>query len=235
MNKQGPGKIEWCDWTWNPITGCSNDCTYCWARGIAKRFHRSFVPTFHMKRLTEPLDRKKPAIIFACSMGEFFDDALPANYRSSIMQVMSRAYWHQFVILTKQPRRVQNFRHYNGRIPENVWIGVSVDGIRQETLCGINTLRRADVPHRILCAEPFLQPYFADLYKYDWLIIGGLTGNRGKQSGKGLDKGDVDILRRCAEKAGTPVFVKDNAKYPEKIQERPTAMASLILQREMER
>jgi len=31
-------KIEWCDYTWNPITGCLNNCDYCYARSIANRF-----------------------------------------------------------------------------------------------------------------------------------------------------------------------------------------------------
>jgi len=32
MNKT---KIEWCDYTWNPITGCLHKCEYCYARSIA--------------------------------------------------------------------------------------------------------------------------------------------------------------------------------------------------------
>lgn len=35
MNKT---KIEWCDGTWNPVTGCLHDCKYCYARKIANRF-----------------------------------------------------------------------------------------------------------------------------------------------------------------------------------------------------
>ena len=31
-------KIEWCDMTWNPVTGCLHGCPYCYARGIANRF-----------------------------------------------------------------------------------------------------------------------------------------------------------------------------------------------------
>jgi len=31
-------KIEWCDMTWNPVTGCLHGCEYCYARGIARRF-----------------------------------------------------------------------------------------------------------------------------------------------------------------------------------------------------
>lgn len=35
MNKS---KIEWCDHTWNPITGCRHDCLYCYARRMTARF-----------------------------------------------------------------------------------------------------------------------------------------------------------------------------------------------------
>lgn len=35
MNKS---KIEWTDYTWNPITGCLHSCPYCYARKQTKRF-----------------------------------------------------------------------------------------------------------------------------------------------------------------------------------------------------
>lgn len=31
-------KIEWCDHTWNPITGCRHECPYCYARKMTARF-----------------------------------------------------------------------------------------------------------------------------------------------------------------------------------------------------
>ena len=31
-------KIDWCDSTWNPVTGCLHGCEYCYARRIARRF-----------------------------------------------------------------------------------------------------------------------------------------------------------------------------------------------------
>lgn len=31
-------KIEWCDFSWNPITGCRHECAYCYARKQARRF-----------------------------------------------------------------------------------------------------------------------------------------------------------------------------------------------------
>ena len=51
MNKS---KIEWCDMTFNPITGCLRGCDYCYARGIAQRFGGWTLP--HGLTLHEPLD-----------------------------------------------------------------------------------------------------------------------------------------------------------------------------------
>ena len=31
-------KIEWCDQTWSPVTGCLHDCPYCYARQMVKRW-----------------------------------------------------------------------------------------------------------------------------------------------------------------------------------------------------
>ena len=31
-------KIDWCDASWNPVTGCLHGCEYCYARRIATRF-----------------------------------------------------------------------------------------------------------------------------------------------------------------------------------------------------
>lgn len=31
-------KIDWCDSSWNPVTGCQHDCEYCYARSLAKRY-----------------------------------------------------------------------------------------------------------------------------------------------------------------------------------------------------
>lgn len=36
-------KIDWCDSSWNPVTGCLHGCEYCYARKIAERF-KGFAP-----------------------------------------------------------------------------------------------------------------------------------------------------------------------------------------------
>lgn len=39
-------KIDWCDATWNPVTGCLHGCEYCYARRIAERFGARMKPIF---------------------------------------------------------------------------------------------------------------------------------------------------------------------------------------------
>lgn len=39
-------KIDWCDSTWNPVTGCLHGCEYCYARRIAERFGSKMKPIF---------------------------------------------------------------------------------------------------------------------------------------------------------------------------------------------
>ncbi len=43
-------KIDWCDASWNPVTGCLHGCEYCYARRIANRFKKKpdFIPIAHV-------------------------------------------------------------------------------------------------------------------------------------------------------------------------------------------
>lgn len=54
MNKTG---IEWCDVSWNPVTGCYHGCTYCYAESIARRF-RGFEPRCGGEVFTEEQHNK---------------------------------------------------------------------------------------------------------------------------------------------------------------------------------
>jgi len=61
MNKS---KIEWCDRTWNPVTGCLHGCHYCYARNIAHRF----CGYFRLQETVEGpnVELNKPAIKMIC-------------------------------------------------------------------------------------------------------------------------------------------------------------------------
>lgn len=61
MNKS---KIEWCDFTWNPVTGCRHGCPYCYAAKQAARFSGNVLinkASPQLKRLPSGLwELKKP-------------------------------------------------------------------------------------------------------------------------------------------------------------------------------
>lgn len=53
-------KIDWCDSSWNPITGCLHGCEYCYARRMTHRYsgsegyvsHDTIMPEYNCKRHT---------------------------------------------------------------------------------------------------------------------------------------------------------------------------------------
>jgi protein gp37 len=109
MNKT---RIEWCDWTWNPIVGCepiSAGCQNCYAASISKRFGLPWgQPVFRPERLEEPLKVEKPARIFVCSMGDFFHAKVLREWKEAVFRVIDRAPRHTFIFLTKRPENVMS-------------------------------------------------------------------------------------------------------------------------------
>lgn len=131
MNKTN---IPWADFTWNPITGCTKGCNYCYAKKIAMRFcdtgvHNElwgrgdsarvaspgehfpwiFDPTVYPHRLEEPTKLKKPSRIFLGSMGDLFDPAFPDEFRDRVFATVAATPQHTYLLLTKQP---ENMRRY---------------------------------------------------------------------------------------------------------------------------
>ncbi|MFH0900324.1 MAG: DUF5131 family protein [Pseudomonadota bacterium] len=106
-------KIEWTDYTWNPITGCKgpngSPCPWCWARRQIVRQKIDFEPRFHGDRLEQPLRVKKPAMIFAVSMGDLFSEGVARLAQDLIWHVMTEAHWHTFLVLTKRPDRMREY------------------------------------------------------------------------------------------------------------------------------
>lgn len=221
-------KIEWCDYTWNPIVGCTYGCSYCYARRFAKRFSkcekcRHFIPHLHPERLEEPGRLKKPAKIFCCSMGELFDPNLSDGERVKVINAMMNAPQHIYMVLTKQPLKALDFLltlDIYGNIPENLWVGVSVDyAYWPKIIKRIEIAKNFPTKVKFVSFEPLLRPLApeADLKGIDWVIIGGLTGPQRFQPPKEW----IDDIIYRARKAEAAVFIKDNAGYPEIIREYP--------------
>lgn len=70
-------KIDWCDSTWNPVTGCRHGCEYCYARGIAERFR-----PFDLPRLTDEkqVNDLREAVTTVCKDGKERKCAYPYGF-----------------------------------------------------------------------------------------------------------------------------------------------------------
>lgn len=177
--------IEWTEATWNPVTGCtkiSPGCDHCYAERMAKRLHamgnanyrNGFDLTLQPQMLERPLKWKKPKVIFVNSMSDLFHRDVPLSYIQRVFDVMRRAHWHQFQVLTKRASRL-------GRLsselewPANVWMGVSVEN--KEHTFRIDNLRNTGAAIKFLSVEPLIGPISnMDLTLIDWVIVGGESG-----------------------------------------------------------
>jgi protein gp37 len=207
-------KIEWTNFTWNPITGCKHNCWYCYAKKLFTRFHKSFEPQWHPKRLDE-LDKLKTRgnKIFVCSVADLFADWTDYTWTR---RVLSQIYWHEkeqeFQLLTKAPRRLSMFG-----IPYNCWVGVTCTN-RKDYLEAIKYLPKVSTKIRFLSFEPLLADVGKlNLKKINWIIIGKLTGSKKIK----LEKEWVENILRQAREKDVSVFIKNNVGWKRKIQEFP--------------
>jgi protein gp37 len=206
-------KIEYCDYTWNCIVGCNNNCEWCYARKIAKRFFKTFKPTFHPERLNEPTKVKMPSVIFADSMSDFWGKGTKQKWRDAIYKTMKSCQQHTFLLLTKQPQLIQDTQ----KIPRNCWVGVSVSTFQDRWRIGC--LLSKKVTRTFVSIEPILDNTISSyVYMTNWVIVGALTGK--KNAFKPAKQTIEEIIRSC-HSLSIPLFLKDNLEWKEKLQEFP--------------
>ncbi len=123
-------KIEWTEATWNPITGCtviSPGCTNCYAMKLAGTRMKSHPSRAGLTRdskagpvwngqvrlneewLTQPLQWKRPRMIFVCAHGDLFHESVPDEWIDKVFAVMALAPQHTFQVLTKRSRRMREY------------------------------------------------------------------------------------------------------------------------------
>lgn len=181
--------IEWTESTWNPVTGCtkiSPGCKHCYAERMAKRllamghpnYASGFKLTMHEHVLELPLKWKKPQTIFVNSMSDLFHKDVTDIFIKNIFDVMRRAPWHTFQILTKRAERLAEFY---GELPwgKNVWMGVSVEN--EDYRYRIDLLRKTGAQVKFISFEPLVGRIGkVDLKDIDWAIVGGESGPRAR-------------------------------------------------------
>lgn len=205
--------IEWTDATWNPVTGCTQvgpGCDHCYALRFAERWRgvagHAYEQGFDLKlwpeRLEAPLLWRRPRRIFVNSMSDLFHKDVPDDFIRQVFDVMGRADWHTFQVLTKRSSRLASLGQTLPWRP-NIWAGVSVE---LDHMTGrVDHLRRTPAQVRFISAEPLLGPLPSlDLTDIHWVITGG-------ESGPGARPCDAawvrDLRDRCQGK-GTAFFHK---------------------------
>ena len=233
-------KIEWAlnpdgtpGYTWNPITGCLNGCEYCYARKLANtrlkerylanhnvapsqcgtinpsanEINDPFYPRFWPERLGQiPLFGKSLGI-FACDMSDLFGIGVPRQWTARVLNHIGECQRHRFYLLTKQPQNLIKFSPF----PENCWVGITVT--HWEFLPeALYNLSHIEASVRFISFEPLLEFIPIDglnlvKHKINWVIIGAQT----KPTVYPKIEWVKEIVGAC-DKAGVPVFLKDNLK-----------------------
>jgi protein gp37 len=177
-------RIEWCDASWNPVSGCSHvspGCDHCYAETLSQRYKWTTKPwgaqhaaenvKLHPERLDQPLRWRKPRRIFVNSMSDLFHELVPFEFVDRVMTVMQAADHHVFQVLTKRPQRMLDYlsawqkREPWSAPPKHVWWGVSVEDQRRADE-RIPLLLQTPAAVRWVSAEPLLGPL--DLRPFMW-------------------------------------------------------------------
>jgi protein gp37 len=205
--------IEWTESTWNPVTGCtkvSPGCKHCYAERMAMRlqamgqanYERGFQVSVHERALELPLGWKKPQTVFVNSMSDLFHEKVPEEFIRRVFDVMRRASWHTFQVLTKRAERMEKLGQ-DLDWPTNVWMGVSVE--TQKYLGRLDHLRRTPAYVRFISFEPLLEGLGEiDLRGIHWAIVGGESGPKARPMD---ERWVVDIRDQCLA-ARVPFFFK---------------------------
>lgn len=205
--------IEWTESTWNPVTGCtkiSAGCAHCYAERMARRlkamgqpnYADGFAVTLHDHVVDLPLKWRKPQVIFVNSMSDLFHEAIPVEFIQRLFDVMNRADWHLFQILTKRAERLAEL---SPLLPwaENIWMGVTVEnaGVAGRIDC----LRECGAATKFLSLEPLLGPLpDLELSGIDWVIAGGESG----PGARPMQAAWVEDIRDQCLSADVPFFFK---------------------------
>jgi protein gp37 len=205
--------IEWTEATWNPVTGCSKisaGCANCYAERMARRlkaiglpnYSRGFEVALHEHLTNLPLKWRMPKMIFVNSMSDLFHEKVPDDFIARVFDIMNRASWHRFQILTKRSGRLSQMSPI---LPwaDNIWMGVTVED--QKCAFRIDHLRKTPAKIKFLSMEPLLGPISdLDLTGVHWVIVGGESGPRARPLNS---EWVMDIKAKCQE-SKIPFFFK---------------------------
>lgn len=172
-----------------------------------------FAPTLHSYRLGEPALVKKPQKIFVCSMADLFGEWVPEEWIQEVFRACSKAPWHTYLFLTKNPDRYVELAHKGIlRDAPNFWYGSTATKSSMKRF--VKPKGDAAKYNTFISIEPIQEKWdinpYGDFDATQWVIIGAETGNR---SGKVIPEREwiTGLVKQC-HGAKTPVFLKDSVQ-----------------------
>lgn len=243
----GKTKIEWADYTFNPWIGCrkvSDGCRNCYAERDFKRKPQwancwGNPKTTERKRTSKANWRKplswnreaeahgKQYRVFCASLADVFEDADGlGTIRADLYDMMSKTENLTWLLLTKRPDNMRRMTHDGLFLPNNVWVGTTVEN--HDNLWRIEELLEIPATVHFVSVEPMLGRVDIDRHLLgacnchdsgrddhaviDWVICGG-------ESGPGARPTDVDWVRslrdQCVE-SNTPFLFKQWGEHDQR-------------------
>jgi DNA repair photolyase len=153
--------------TWNPITGCLHECSYCWARSYARKLASwgiepyktyGFKPAFAEWRLRQRLPRED--FIFVSDMGDMWGNWVPKEWIEKVLRALRSKNRSNLFFLTKNPKR---YGEFIGMLRENMILGVTIETNRNYNLTKAPTpwerfeeIRKLNWRRKAVVIEPIL-------------------------------------------------------------------------------
>jgi protein gp37 len=154
-------------------------------------------------------------MIFVNSMSDMFHDGVSDDYIEAVAQVMVKANWHTYQVLTKRSQRMAKL--LSGRLrfaatAAHIWWGVSVEDKRYG-LPRIPYLQSAPAAVRFLSVEPLLEELGdLNLRGINWVIVGGESG----RGARPIKPEWVTSIRDQCRNAQVPFFFKQWGGFQKK-------------------
>ncbi|MEM2197234.1 MAG: DUF5131 family protein [Desulfurococcaceae archaeon] len=157
--------------TWNPVTGCTHNCVYCWARQLAetklrnsRKYRDGFSPRIHGEEFKKKFSG---GVVFVSDMGDLFCSGVPDEWVLKVLRHVRKFPNTYFLFLTKSPSRYLDFIN---EFPPNSVLGATIETdsdelfmkhsprISQAPLPSIRygAMKKLEWPMKFISIEPIL-------------------------------------------------------------------------------
>jgi protein gp37 len=224
-------KIEWAGLglprgaTWNPVVALNTKtgkrgwfcvkknqaCNNCyaermnqgpWGNGLRFTIPNLTQVCLELRNIDQPLRWRIPRGIFVCSMSDLFGEFIRDDMRNKVMDIVDRANWHRFGLLTKRANgSTLDYlvdRYANRPFPKHIWFGISIgnQAHADEMLWFMQRMRELAGPDVILWVShgPAIGPVDWSGWEgtINWLATEGESGPRARPMHPDWVRGDRD-------------------------------------------